>query len=174
MRSTKTLVALALACFAQPAEAQSLAGISLSLGDAEARTIARFPTALSATTRGNGFWFISDTTKWNGAPDYGNVGILQFRNGALTSINKPWRDVASTTVGTTEYTVALLRQLSGEPNCVLKPQRLDDPEVQSEIMTVECKSRSDIIHSISITVSTQQGRKSVQFNESWVRVNPTR
>lgn len=161
--------ALALIISWVPAlSAQQVGGVSVRLGDPQRSVLAKFSALTVVQSPNSGdYWSISDTTKWHGTPNYGNVGGLGFSNGVLTSVNRNWEATAQDGVGAIGLVLSLLRQLEGEPRCLVQSQRVNSPEVQGDFVDVRCGN-----HAISAGVSTQAGTRFYHLNESWVRRVP--
>lgn len=149
--------------------AQQIGQVSVRLGEPKEAVVSRLRLYYLVVPASSDtlFWSISDTTKWNGTPNYGNVGHVQFRNGVLTSATRPWNEKPTTPVETVALLASALRQLDSESECTVKSQRSQQPESQFDLIQVRCGA-----HLITLGTSTEAGNRFSQISESWVSGKP--
>ncbi len=144
--------------------AQQLGAVSLRLGELQGAVLDRLAKyKLTQRSGSTGLWSVSDTTKWNSGPSYGNVGTIQFLSGRLVAVNRTWEKTTHDGIGTANTIVAALRQLEGSSGCTVRSQRLPDPEMQADFVSVICGD-----HEIAIGLSDQDGGRFYHINESWI------
>lgn len=165
MQTGQWLIAILMAAYSVKAPAQELGGVSLPLGGTQAEVMAKLAQyrveQAKGSTAAKGIWSVSDTTKWTDGPNLGNVGVVQFRNGRLVTVDRQWLDTRGNT-DAMRIAINALRQLDGAKDCAISAEQPNSPDFSAVLLLISCNG-----HAISVGESDQPGGRYFHVYETW-------
>jgi hypothetical protein len=142
-------------CFTGRAYAQQIGSVPLRLGEGRDTVMSKLSQKYHVTDAG--------VVTSKAGPPYEIMGVVNFTGDRLTFVNRMWPIDATDDQSLMRGVIRAMKRLEGEDLCLVTSKRLNEPEVDSEAITVSCGR-----HAIHISAGTYRGRPmQVTISEHW-------